>query len=42
VTDVDGEVGLLWLDAAGNPRIDASTSSDGTVTLPIEDAEQGE
>ena len=36
---------LAWVnesdDAAGNPRIDASTSSDGTVTLPIEDAEQG-
>jgi len=33
---------LLVVDAAGNPRIDASTSSDGTVTLPIKDAEQVE
>ena len=37
---------LAWVnesdDAAGNPRIDASTSSDGTVTLLSEDAEPGE
>ena len=33
---------LMVVDAAGNPRIDASTSSDGTVTLPIEDAQLGE